>query len=464
MTYHTGGLWPSSADGNGYSLVPVNPNSNPNPELPSSWRISTFTGGSPFADDTGPTGPLNTQYAAVAANLKITEIMYNPASGGVIDGDEFEFLEFKNIGSSALNLTGVIIEDAVNYVFPSSASALAAGGFWIVASNSSMYSTRYTSPAPSGAYSGKLSDTGERIAVVDPRGNVLINVTYDQNSPWPGPAGSGVGFSLVPVNPTAPGVASDPASWRASTKINGTPFADDTGPTGPLDTTLLVLKVTEIMYGARQRGIVKGSEYEFVEVKNTGSASIDLSGSVFATGIYEAMPQNTNLASGQFLVLASNSTEFNSRYGRPPSFQYRGALSDSGEKLTINDRNGNSVLSFTYNNTAPWLSLNGTDYSLVPVQPNSNPDPSDPANWRRSTNQGGSPFADDPTAPTSLIATTTSAPATSATATSVTATSGLTSGSSTGAATSGDGVLDAGEKVHLSFLPVYALILLKLVF
>lgn len=53
FTYGDSGLWPSSPDGNGPSLVLIYPPGNPLPEDPMSWRTSTATGGNPGASDAG---------------------------------------------------------------------------------------------------------------------------------------------------------------------------------------------------------------------------------------------------------------------------------------------------------------------------------------------------------------------------------------------------------------------------
>src|SRR5262249_51633587 len=50
-------------------------------------------------------------------------------------------------------------------------------------------------------------------------------------------------------------------------------------------------------------------------------------------------------------------------------------------------------------NSGRWpLAPDGWGFSLVPRDPNANPDPGNPSNWRASTNPGGSPGTDDPTA------------------------------------------------------------------
>ena len=57
------------------------------------------------------------------------------------------------------------------------------------------------------------------------------------------------------------------------------------------------------------------------------------------------------------------------------------------------------MLSVSYDDLAPWpVTPDDFGFSLVPVQPNANPDPDNPANWRASTLSGGSPGADDPAA------------------------------------------------------------------
>src|SRR5262249_7784988 len=55
VTYGTRPPWPSTADGTGFSVVPVNPNLNPNPADPSNWRASSIIGGSPGMDDPSST-------------------------------------------------------------------------------------------------------------------------------------------------------------------------------------------------------------------------------------------------------------------------------------------------------------------------------------------------------------------------------------------------------------------------
>jgi hypothetical protein len=157
------------------------------------------------------------------------------------------------------------------------------------------------------------------------------------------------------------------------------------------------LAITEIMYRPlkdEQEGI---GELEFIEVKNTGSTPIDLSGLSFTNGIQYDFPKGRVLQPGEFLVLGENEGHFQQRYGKKPFQVYLRKLSNDGERLTIRDALGARVFSVRYEPGAPWPVLaNGHGFSLVPVDPNQNSNPDDPSNWRASASVGGSPGADDP--------------------------------------------------------------------
>jgi len=56
--------------------------------------------------------------AGIVGNLRITEVMYNPAASSLDnseDNDEFEFVELKNAGDEALDLTYVSFIDGIAF-------------------------------------------------------------------------------------------------------------------------------------------------------------------------------------------------------------------------------------------------------------------------------------------------------------------------------------------------------------
>jgi hypothetical protein len=159
------------------------------------------------------------------------------------------------------------------------------------------------------------------------------------------------------------------------------------------------IRVTEIMYNPRPPTTnVSSGRYEFIELKNTGEAPVNLSGCFF-TGIGYAFAPGTVVPPGDFIVLVGHPLAFAERYpGVPFHGVYWGGLSKFGEKIRLRNSDGNNILSVEYDAEPPWVQgANGFGHSLVSRDPNGNPD--DPDNWRESTAVHGSPGSDDPAPP-----------------------------------------------------------------
>jgi hypothetical protein len=185
-----------------------------------------------------------------------------------------------------------------------------------------------------------------------------------------------------------------------STHVTARAFDGTTWSALPVTATFSIaryanaLRITELMYHPKP-GTFLEDEYEFVELKNTGSQPLDVSGH-YLDGIDFSFPPSTVIPAGGFYVLARNASAFASRY---PSVTvngiYWGKLSDAGEKIRVRDPQGNTVLSVDYDDDPPWpLAADGLGYSLVLVEAMGNPDL--PETWRSSSQQNGSPGADDP--------------------------------------------------------------------
>jgi len=156
------------------------------------------------------------------------------------------------------------------------------------------------------------------------------------------------------------------------------------------------LKITEIMYRPTRDLLATNAELEFLEIKNTGTTEVDLSGLRFSAGINYHFPNGAKLPPGGFRVISENAGHFQDRYANPPFQVYRNQLANEGENLTIRDALGAAVFQVRYHPGSPWPVLaNGHGFSLVPVSPNANPEPDNPVNWRASSAAGGSPGADD---------------------------------------------------------------------
>ena len=156
------------------------------------------------------------------------------------------------------------------------------------------------------------------------------------------------------------------------------------------------LTLTEIMYRPPDVGGTNGDDFEFIELKNTGTNSLNLLGLTFG-GIGFTWNTATLLPPGQFVVLVRNATAFAAKYpGVTIGGQYTGSLNNGGETLSLAHTFGANVFSVSYDDAAPWpVTPDGYGYSLVQVNPTTQA-PDNGSRWRASTFIGGSPGADDP--------------------------------------------------------------------
>jgi hypothetical protein len=158
-------------------------------------------------------------------NLKVSEIMYNPLSETHYSSEDLEFIELFNLGKDALDLSNVQLTDGIDYIFPPG-TGLPGGAHIVVARNVEAFLARYNFK-PFGEYDRGLSNSGDTVTVLDPFGRTLFTVTYDDSSPWAESA-DGDGPSLV-LSPLSSNPA-NPASWRASNAIHGSPGGYDPAP------------------------------------------------------------------------------------------------------------------------------------------------------------------------------------------------------------------------------------------
>jgi hypothetical protein len=328
-------------------------------------------------------------------NIRLTEIHYHPVDFDGINGDSLEFIEIKNVGSETVNLGALVCTDGIDFDFPNSAS-VAAGGFFVVASNKGAFEERYGFN-PDGVYSGQLSNSGERIKITDMSSDeIIISQTYADNGAWPGEADGG-GYSLVPIkaNP-APGDTA-PSDWRGSSSIGGSPGKNDEKKS--LDSALLNLRITEIHYHPDYIDSIGSDSLEFIELKNVGSTAIALTGVIFTSGVDYAFPSDSVLKPGAFCVLASNAKWFKTRYGFKAFGGYNGQLRNSADTITVVEiKSGTMLLSIAYSDHSPWSAYaDGNGWSLVTK--NADPalyDENNPAAWTHSLRINGSPGSDDP--------------------------------------------------------------------
>ena len=108
-----------------------------------------------------------------------------------------------------------------------------------------------------------------------------------------------------------------------------------------------------------------GDALEFMEIRNTGASQVNLSGVCFAgTGLVYCFPAGATLEPGLCVILASNATVFQSKYGFSPFGQFTRHLSNSTESLILADAFGNIIDSVVYSDRSPWPDADGNGYYL----------------------------------------------------------------------------------------------------
>jgi len=161
---------------------------------------------------------------AIPQDLRITEIMYHPPDPNT------EFIELKNLGANPINLDMVSFVDGIDFVFGD--LDLPPNGQVLVVRDHAAFSSEYPLVPKSqvaGQYGGSLSDGGEHIELQDALGQTIQSFRYQDS--WYDNT-DGVGLSLIVRDPAAaePNGLSDPAAWRTSSQIGGSPGRENDSP------------------------------------------------------------------------------------------------------------------------------------------------------------------------------------------------------------------------------------------
>ncbi|GAG67094.1 unnamed protein product, partial [marine sediment metagenome] len=169
-------------------------------------------------------------------------------------------------------------------------------------------------------------------------------------------------------------------------------------------------RITEVMYNPADEPGYDNDEFEFIELKNTGPQTLDLTYVSFADGITFDFNDSdvTSLGPFDFVLVVRNQAAFESRYGTGLSDKIAGEYKDNeqnslrngGENVKLIDYWHGTIAEFEYNDGRGWpLVADGTGHSLVPL---ASALPGEPdgslkygGNWRASTYIGGSPGQDD---------------------------------------------------------------------
>jgi len=255
-------------------------------------------------------------YTAHHPSIRLTEIMYNP-----LGGRDNEFIELKNVSGQTVGLSEMTFDKGIQYTFAPDAE-LTAGQIIVLAANSAVFSNQYGFE-PFGEYQRSLDNGGERVRLIDTASNTVAEVRYDDRNGWPRKA-DGDGYSLVYQG--SDDAQDDPAKWRRSNLIWGSPGADD----GPFYNVLISEALTH-----SDEAI---GEVDTIELYNAGDDSVDIGGWYLSDDDivlkkYE-IPTPTVVPAGGYVVF--DETDFNTDTNDPACF----ALDSHGDEVYVTHWDG----------------------------------------------------------------------------------------------------------------------------
>jgi hypothetical protein len=265
----------------------------------------------------------------VAENLRITEIMYNP------DDPNTEYIELQNIGAEAINLNLVKFTNGIDFTFPN--IELATNEYTIVVQDQQAFESRYGRALNiAGQYSGKLSNTGERIRLEDAIGQTILDFDFSDN--WRSIT-DGDGFSLTVIDPfnADPQTWDDKDSWRASAYQSGSPGEDDGGII-PNPSTVVINEVLAHSHAEAA---------DWIELHNITDTAIDIGGWFLSDSSSDLtkyrIASGTVIAPNGYIVFYED-LHFNNPSA--PGSNKAFALSENGELLYLSSADGNILTGY----------------------------------------------------------------------------------------------------------------------
>lgn len=293
----------------------------------------------------------------VADKTIITEINYNPippsrseliANPNLV-GEDFEFIEIKNLDSGSANLLGLEFTNGINYSFGN--VELPLDGYGVLVKNRGAFELRYGTEANIiGEYAGNLDNDGETITLSAGE-TIITEVAYSDNDPWSQAAdGSGATLELVDDS-VAHSLRSKPYSWRTSVDFGGSP-----GQAGPPSIGVVI---NEVLSRTGE------DEVDAIELLNVTNSPIQVGGWFVSDSSNNLqkyqIAAGTEIAAGQTLVL--DESHFNADPNDPNSFAISG-ISNDDIWVTVANAEGQTVT--LVDSVQFRASLSGESYSRYP--------------------------------------------------------------------------------------------------
>ena len=310
--------WRSITDGEGFSLTIIDP-ANTDPEswdYKDSWRASAYINGSPGSDDSG----IIPNPGAVVIN----ELLANSPSG------DPDWIELYNTTGTSIDISGWFLSDSGNNLTK-----------YQIAQGTTIGPNRYivfyqdqhfdNTDDPSCHEAFALSNNGESVYLSSAEGDVLTGYRNVEDF---GPSQQGVSLGRYYKSSTG--------NYNFVAMEDETPGSENANPeVGPI-------VIIEIMYNPDWPvgGSYTNAQYEYIELYNISTESVDLQGWKFTNGIDYIFPDDTpaTIPASGYILVVRHPDAFNRRYMTVAANQifgpYDGQLSNAGESLELGMPNG----------------------------------------------------------------------------------------------------------------------------
>jgi hypothetical protein len=315
-----------------------------------------------------PTVTISPTADSSAAWVVISEVAWAGTTASAYD----EWIELWNPGGADVDLSGWILTDNGD-IHVSLAGTIGSGGFFLLERTDD---STIGDIAADQLYTGGLSNSGEALFLVNPSGGIVDSANAD-GGPWP--AGGTVLYGTM--ERTDAGSASDSA-WcsndgihRSGSDANGNPingsprrpfsgFCGEPAPTSSRTRTLTPTPTgsetatatntptvtlpppsfpphSVVINEVAWAGTAVDSSDEWIELWNPGGGAVEFSGWVLTDGGDISISLEGSISPNGFFVLERSGDDTLSDI--PADQLYTGALSNSGEELTLLDPAGNVI-------------------------------------------------------------------------------------------------------------------------
>ena len=222
-----------------------------------------------------------------------------------------EYVQLSNSNAFAADLSGWSLSGGVEFTFKGG-TVIPAGGSLYVSPRQAAFRARAVSPKRGegkfvvGPYQGHLSSRGEVVELRDETKRLISTLT-------------------VTANPTLA------QQFLRITELNYHPLDPSAAEVQAISSAVV-------------------EDFQYLELLNTGTAPLDLSGVRFTEGVAYTFPAGSRLEGGARVVVVANQAAFQLRYGMGASTvgPFLGSLDKGGESIQLVDGSGEVVLDFSY--------------------------------------------------------------------------------------------------------------------